>query len=180
METSTKSVTSKSSRAEDIHDVSYILSHIKVTSYESFEARQHGRHFQEDGAANEVLDDDDEEPFFIRKALNTRAEPGDGWFYDINWQDVFETGCASGNWEIKLHQEPEAKQSKPQKTKARARSKGFSKQAGKKSTSDRSSGRSKASLKTKDAETRPVSTNHIHSVISANSQLTVPDTSRDV
>ena len=84
----TKSTSSKNSWAEDTHDVSYIHSKIRILSHAAFLAES-----KEVAAV-------DENTFFIRKALNTKAEQADGWFYDVEWQDLYEKASASGNWEL--------------------------------------------------------------------------------
>lgn len=118
---------SNASRAEDTHDVTYILSHIRLVTYEQY--------IKEGDQEQADRDPEDAPTYFLRKALNTKAESGDGWFYDINWQDVYEKGCASGNWELKMGgAEPEppkqkAKKAQSRKTKDKATAKG--KKAGK-------------------------------------------------
>lgn len=105
-EDSTKNKATKASRAEDIIDVSYIISPIRVVSHAKFESTP----------TNE--DEEDDCPtFFIRKAMNAKADQGEGWFYDIEWQDVYEQALTSGNWELQMAVEPKEKQTKAAKGK---------------------------------------------------------------
>lgn len=39
--------------------------------------------------------------YFIRKAMNTKFDVNDGWYFDIDWQTVYEKSRATGNWELK-------------------------------------------------------------------------------
>lgn len=94
-EDSTKHKTTKASRAEDIIDVSYILSPIRVLSHKAFQQEQ---------GSDSVESENDRPMFFVRKAMNTKAETGEGWFYDIEWQDVYERALTSGNWELQTGQ----------------------------------------------------------------------------
>ncbi len=114
-EDSTKSKATKASRAEDIIDVSYILDPIRVISHEAFEKEQ---------ANADALNEDDARPtFFIRKAMNAKADQGEGWFYDIEWQDVYERALTSGNWELKTAAEKPKKPAKAEKGKKAATNK---------------------------------------------------------
>lgn len=33
--------------------------------------------------------------------MNTKFDAGEGWYFDIDWQVVYEKARASGNWELK-------------------------------------------------------------------------------
>lgn len=83
-EDSTKHKTSKPSASEDIIDVSYVLNPIKVVSYAQYQAENQS-----------------ESTYFIRKAMNIQFDAGEGWYFDIDWQVVYEKARASGNWELK-------------------------------------------------------------------------------
>lgn len=100
-EDSTKHKTSKPSSSEDIIDVSYVLDPIRVVSQKRFEA--------EEGQA--------ESTYFIRKAMNVKFDAGEGWYFDVDWQVVYEKAWASGNWELKTTT------SKPKETPAKGRKK---------------------------------------------------------
>ena len=108
-EDSTKSKATKASRAEDIIDVSYILDPIRVISHSAFE--------KESADLDESTEDDGRPTFFIRKAMNAKAEQGEGWFYDIEWQDVYERALTSGNWELQTAAEKPKKAAKAEKGK---------------------------------------------------------------
>lgn len=113
-EDSTKHKTSKPSSAEDIIDVSYVLNPINVVS----ETR-----FQKEG--------EPEETYFIRKAMNTKFDAGEGWYFDIDWQVVYEKARASGNWELKTaaSKKKQAASSKMKQTPSKGKDPAVSKSA---------------------------------------------------
>lgn len=105
-EDSTKNKATKASRAEDIIDVSYVLSPVRVLSQKAFEQE-----------AEMPEAEDDRPTFFVRKAMNTKADQDEGWFYDIDWQEVYERALTSGNWELQTGQKAAETRSKAAKTK---------------------------------------------------------------
>lgn len=98
-EDSTKHKTSKPSSSEDIIDVSYVLHPISVLSHARFQAEA----------------DPEDSTYFIRKAMNVKFDAGEGWYFDIDWQIVYEKARASGNWELKTAS------SKPKQTPVKGR-----------------------------------------------------------
>lgn len=86
------------------------MSTIKIVSEKSFFKQAENPTSEGDNAQGKV--------YFVRKAINTRAEQADGWFYDIEWQDIYERGCSTGIWELQTATEVvEVKHTKRDKTK---------------------------------------------------------------
>lgn len=48
-----------------------------------------------------MTEEQDDHTYFIRKAMNVKFDVGDGWYFDVDWQVVYEKARASGNWELK-------------------------------------------------------------------------------